>query len=109
MGRTERWGLVVGSIALLLALSAPSAGATPVASDGPAAASSSTLSGSPAEFAERITSLHEQHVSARIGGSLQDAIELIVLAAVCAVGVAYYSSASAERDGARVPARIRRR
>jgi hypothetical protein len=109
MGRTERWGLVVGSFALLLTLSAPYGGAAPVAPDGPAAASSSTLSGPPAEFAERITRLHERHVGERTGESLLNAIELIVLAAVCAAGVAYYSSAAAEQDATRLPRRIRQR
>jgi len=46
MGRTERRGLVAGSIVFLLALSAVTAVAAPVASGGPLEPSS-TLSGSP--------------------------------------------------------------
>ena len=108
MGRTERRVLVAGSIVLLLALSAVTGVAAPVASGGPLEPSS-TLSGSPAAFAERVTATHGQGASGRSTGSLQTAIELIVLAAACAIGVAFYSSTSAPSDGTRVPAPIRRR
>jgi hypothetical protein len=108
MGRTERRAFVAGSIVLLLALSAVTGVAAPVASGGPNEPTS-TLSGSPAAFAERITAAHGQGVGGRGTGSLQIAIELIVLAATCAIGVAFYSSMSALRDGTRVPSGIRRR
>jgi hypothetical protein len=106
MGRTERRVLVAGSIVVLLALSAVTGVAGPVASDGPI--ESSTLSGSPAAFAERVTAAHGPGVGGRTG-SLQTAIELIVLAGTCAIGVAFYSSTAAPREGTRVPTRIRRR
>ena len=108
MGRTERRVLVAGSIVLLLALSAASGVAAPVASGGPIEPSS-TLSGSPAAFAERVTATHGQGAGGRGIASLQDAIELIVLAAACAIGVAFYSSTTAPSEGTRVPAPIRRR
>ena len=107
MGRTERRVLVAGSIVVLLALSAVTGVAGPVASDGPIEPSS-TLSGSPAAFAERVTAAHGPGVGGRTG-SLQTAIELIVLTGTCAIGVAFYSSTAAPREGTRVPTRIRRR
>jgi hypothetical protein len=108
MGRTERSVLVVGSIVWLFALSAATGVAAPVASDG-ASERSSTLSESPAAFAERVTASHGPGAGGRGSGSLQNAIELIVLATACAIGVAFYSAASAPSDGTRVPAHIRRR
>ena len=108
MGRTERRVLVAGSIVLLLASSAVTGVAAPVASGGPLEPSS-TLSGSPAAFAERVTATHGPGAGGRSLGSLQTAIELIALAAACAIGVAFYSSTSAPSDGSRVPAPIRRR
>ncbi len=107
MGRTERRVLVAGSI-VLLALSAVTGVAAPVGAGGPLEPSS-TLSGSPAAFAERVTATHGQGAGGRSIGSLQTAIELIALAAACAIGVAFYSSTSAPSDGTRVPAPIRRR
>jgi hypothetical protein len=100
--------LVAGSIVLLLALSAVTAPAAPVASGGRVERSSTLVSTSPAVFAERVTAAY-QSTGDRGLGSLQNTIELVVLAAVCAVGVAFYAAASAQRDGARVPARIRQR
>jgi hypothetical protein len=100
--------LVAGSTVLLLALSAVTALAAPVASGGPAERSSTLVSTSPVVFAERVTAAH-QSTGDRGFGSLQNTIELIVLAGVSAVGVAFYATASAQRDSTRVPARIRRR
>jgi hypothetical protein len=108
MGRTERRLFVVGSIVLLLASSAVTGVAAPVASGG-LNEPLSTLSGSPAAFAERVTAARGQGVGGHSTGSLQAAIELIVVAATCAIGVAFYSSTSTQREGTRVPARIRRR
>jgi hypothetical protein len=108
MERTERWFLVASSIAWLLASSVAPGGAAHAASD-PALEQPATLSGSPAAFAERVTASHGGYTSGRAIGSLGNAIELIVLAAVCAIGVAFYSSTSARGDGTRVPAPIRRR
>jgi len=108
MGRTERRVLVAGSIVLLLALSAVTGVAAPVVSGEPVE-SSSTLSGSPAAFAERVTASHDQGPGGRSTGSLQTALELIVLASACAIGVAFYSSTSAPGDGTRVLSPIRRR
>jgi len=108
MGRTGRRVLVAGSIVLLLASSAVTGVAAPVASGGPLEPSS-TLSGSPAAFAERVTATHGQGAGGGSIGSLLTAIELIALAAACAIGVAFYSSTSAPSDGTRVPAPIRRR
>jgi len=94
MGRTGRQVLVAGSIVLLLASSAVTGVAAPIASGGPIEPSS-TLSGSPAAFAERVTATHGQGAGGRGTGSLQTALELIVLAAACAIGAAFYSSTSA--------------
>ena len=106
MGHTERRLFVAGSIVLLLAVSAVTGVAAPVASGGPTGPSS-TLSGSPAAFAERVTATRGQGVGGHSTGTLQAAIELIVLASTCAIGVAFYSSTSAQREGTRVPTRIR--
>ena len=108
MGRTERRVLVVGSTVLLLALSAVTAVAAPVASGG-FPEPSSTLSGSPTAFAERVTATRGPGAGGRGTQPLQSALELIVLAAACAIGVAFYSSTSAPSDGTRVPSLIRRR
>jgi hypothetical protein len=108
MERTERWFLVASSIVVLLASSVMPGIAAPAASD-PALDQPATLSGSPAAFAERVTASHGGYANGRAIGSVGNAIELIVLAAVCAIGVAFYSSTSARGDGTRVPARIRRR
>src|SRR5262245_27270009 len=104
MDRTERWCLVAASIVLLLVSSVLPV----VAAPGPGAERPVTPSESPAAFAERVTANHGAATNGR-NGSLQNAIELIVLAAVCAIGVAFYSSASSRNDGTQLPARLRRR
>jgi hypothetical protein len=108
MERTERWFLVASSIVWLLA-SSVAPGVAAHAASGPAGEQPATLSGSPAAFAERVTASHGGYSTTRAIGSLGNAIELIVLAAVCAIGVAFYSSTVSGGDGTRVPARIRRR
>jgi hypothetical protein len=100
--------LVAGSTVLLLALSAVTVLAAPARSDSPTGRSSTLVSASPAVFAERVATAHRDSGD-RGFGSLQTTVELIVLAGVCAVGVALYSAASTPSDGARVPAPIRRR
>lgn len=104
MDRTERSWLVAVSIALLLVSSVLPVVAAPA----PGAERPVTQSESPAAFAERVTASHGGYTGGR-SGSLQNAIELIVLAAVCAIGVAFYSSTSSGSDGTQVPARLRRR
>jgi hypothetical protein len=103
--------LVAGSTVLLLALSAVTVLAAPPAPGvpgGPTERSSTLVSASPAVFAERVTAAH-QGPSDRGLAALQTTFELIVLAGVCAVGVALYAAASAPiNDDASVPARIRR-
>ena len=101
MERTERWCLVA-SIALLLVSSVLPAVAAPA----PGGASGVNLSEPPAVFAERITASHGGSTGK---GSMQNAIELIVLATVCAIGVAFYSSASSARNDTQVSTRERRR
>jgi hypothetical protein len=102
--------LVAGSTGLLLALSAVTVLAAPAGPGGATERSSTLVSASPAVFAERVTAAH-QDAGERGLGSLQTTFDLIVLAGVCAVGVALYSAsaASTPRDDSRVPARIRRR
>ena len=102
MDRTERWCLVAASIVLLLVPSVLPAVAAPA----PGGASEVNLSEPPAAFAERITTRHRGSAGK---GSMQEAIELIVLATVCAIGVAFYSSASSDRDDTQVSTRERRR
>jgi hypothetical protein len=103
--------LVAGSTVLLLALSAVTVLAAPItpgAPGGPTERSSTLVSASPAVFAERVTAA-QQSAGDRSLASLQTTFELIVLAGVCAVGVALYSAASAApSDSARMPVRIRR-
>jgi|SRR5690242_12669414 hypothetical protein len=99
MGRTERWSLVA-LIALLLVSSVLPA----VAASAPGGAREVNPSESPVVFAERITASHDTRK-----GSMQNVIELIVLATVCAIGVAFYSSASSGRDDTQVSMRGRRR
>ncbi len=106
MAGTGRSFLVASVLAALLAPSVAFSDAA-VASGG-TTEPPSTLAGSPTAFAERLAASNRPTAGARSGDSLQDALELIVLAAVCALAVALYSSASAERD--RTPsARWRRR
>ena len=106
MGPTERRFLVATSIVFLLAASAAAGTAAPAASDGTAERSSSA-SASPTTFAERVVAGGGQ--AGREAGSWQDTIELIVLAATCAIAVAFYAAATAQRTDSRVPVRIRRR
>jgi hypothetical protein len=96
------------SIAFLLAVSPPPG----AASVGPDAAiePSSSRSASPAAFAERIMTRNSRAVAVRGAESWQNAVELIVLASVCALAVAYYSAASAPpTDLQSFPVRVRRR
>jgi hypothetical protein len=96
MAGTERWAQLSGSLVLLLVLTAAVTAPASAASDG---ASPSLAGAPPAAFAERIaarptsTGLSETSFIA--------AIELIVLAAACAVGVAYYSAARERYDAVR--------
>jgi hypothetical protein len=107
MAGTGRSFLVASLLVALLAPSVAFSDAAPMASGG-TSEPPSTLAGSPTAFAERLATSHRPTAGARSGDSLQDGLELIVLAAVCALAVALYSSASAERD--RTPsARWRRR
>ena len=108
MERTGRSFLAAGALVALLVLSAASGDAAPAASGG-TTEPPSTLAGSPTAFAERLAAPRTPTTSARAGDSLQEALELIVLAAVCALAVALYSSASAERDRSSPAARRRRR
>jgi hypothetical protein len=107
MGRTERRFLVATSIVFLLAASA-AAGAAAPASDATIEQSSSvSASASPTAFAERAIA-GSNHTGPGTT-SWQNAIELIVLAGTCAIGVAFYSAATARRTHTRVPVRARRR
>jgi hypothetical protein len=108
MGRTGRWFLAASATAAVLALSAATAVAAPAAAD-PPHDPPATLAGSPTAFAERIAGSRAPTVAARSGTSLQSLVELIVLTAVCAIGVAFYSSVSTRRDSVFSPARPRRR
>ena len=108
MERTGRSILALSAVVALLALSVATGDAAPVASGGPTEPPS-TLAGSPTAFAERLVAPRTPTTRARAGDSLQEALELIVLAAVCALAVALYSSASAERDRSSPAARRRRR
>jgi hypothetical protein len=102
MAGTERWAQLSGSLVLLLVLTAGVAAPALAGSDG---ASPSLAGAPPAAFAERIaarptsTGLSETSFIA--------AIELIVLAAACAVAVAYYSAARERYDAVR-PRRLTR-
>jgi hypothetical protein len=106
MGHTERRFLVATSIVFLLAASAAAGAAAPAASDGTTERSSSA-SASPTTFAERAVAGGGQ--AGREAGSWQNAIELIALAGTCAIAVAFYSAATAQRTDTQVPVRIRRR
>jgi hypothetical protein len=100
--------LVAGSTVVLLALSAVTVLAAPGGPGEPTERSSTLVSASPAVFAERVTAAHQASGDRGLG-TLQTTFELIVLAGVCAVGVALYSAASAPSDDTRVPAGIRQR
>ena len=90
MGRRARWFLGVTSIATLLPLSV----GLGVASSDERREPSSARDASPTAFAERVTATRTATATARTGESLQGILELIALAAVCAIGVAFYSSAT---------------
>jgi hypothetical protein len=102
MDRTARWFLAASIVLLLVSSVLPA-----VAAPAPGGASGVNPSEPPAVFAERITARHGGYSGKQ--GSIQDAIELIVLATVCAIGVAFYSSATPGRDGTQVSMRLRRR
>lgn len=105
MERTGRSFLAAGPLVVLLALSAATGHAAPTGS-GESIEPPSTLSESPTAFAERLAASHTSTTDPRAGNSLQEVLELLVLAVVCAIGVALYSSASARRD--RTPGASRR-
>jgi hypothetical protein len=107
MGRTERWVLVLGAIVLVLALSAASGAAAPVALD--ASRVSSPVSGSATAFAERAVGSGGHNPALRTEGSLRNAVELMVLVITCGVVVAFYSFARAGHGDKRVLMRTRRR
>lgn len=106
MGHTERRFLVAASIAVLLPLIAVPGAATPAGSSD-AAAPPSSVSASPAAFAERF--IADDRPTASRAASWQNALELLVLAGICAVAVAFYSAATARRSDTRMPVRVRRR
>ena len=91
MAGTERWAPLSGSLVLLLVLTA-----------------SPSLAGAPpAAFAERTAN---RPTGTGLGQtSIIAVIELIVLAAACAVGVAYYSAARERYDAIRSRRLTRRR
>ena len=109
MGLTERRFLAAATIASLLALSAPAGAAALDAAAGTGGHPPASLPGSPAAFAERVAGPPGRPAGGYSTGNLQNTIELIVLVATCAIGVAFYSSTSARSEGARVPARSGRR
>lgn len=102
MDRTERWCLVASIVLLLVSSVLPA-----VAAPAPGGASAVNPSEPPAVFAERITASRGGYPGKQ--GSIQDAIELIVLATLCAIGVAFYSSATSGHDDTQVSTRLRRR
>jgi hypothetical protein len=96
MAGTERWGQLSGSLVLLLVLTAAVAAPASAASDG---ASPSLAGAPPAAFAERIAN---RPSAGGLGEtSIIAGIELILLAAACAVAVAYYSAARERYDQVR--------
>ena len=108
MGPTERRFLgAAAAIAFLLGLSAPTGAAPPDASDA-AAIASPTLSESSAAFAERVTTGGDGSGTRR-AGSWQNAVELAALVGTCAIAVAFYSAATAQRSDPPVAGRRRRR
>ena len=104
MAGTERWARLSGSLVLLLVLTAAGAAPASATSDG---ASPSLAAAPAAAFAERIAG---RPASASPGEtSILAAIELVVLAAACAVAVAYYSAASERHEALRARRATRRR
>ena len=104
MAGTERWGQLSGSLVLLLVLTAAVAAPASAASDG---ASPSLAGAPPVAFAERIAN---RPSAGGLGEtSIIAGIELILLAAACAVAVAYYSAARERYDQVRSRRLTRRR
>jgi hypothetical protein len=108
MGRTERGLFVAGLIAFLLGLGAVSGVAAPVTSDAPSGRSSTLVSASPAVFADRVVAAHRDAADDP-GRSFRTTVELMVLGAVCGVGVALYASTADRSDGPHVTTRSLRR
>jgi len=104
MAGTERWGQLSGSLVLLLVLTAAVAAPASAASDG---ASPSLAGAPPAAFAERIANRPSPGATSET--SILAVVELIVLAAACAVAVAYYSAARERFDQVRSRRLTRRR
>jgi hypothetical protein len=104
MGRTERRYVVAASIVFLLGLMAEPGAALSAGPDETAQASSEP-SASPAAFAERAAA----GSVTRGMDSLRSALELIVLAAACAIAVALYSAADGQRRQDGISARMHRR
>ena len=104
MAGTERWAPLSGSLVLLLVLTAAVAAPASAASD---SASPSLAGAPPAAFAERIAN---RPSAGGLGEtSIIAGIELILLAAACAVAVAYYSAARERHDQVRSRRLTRRR
>jgi hypothetical protein len=108
MGCTERRFFVATSIVVLLAVGVTT-GATASARPDGATEPSSSLVASPTAFAQRITADDARGVGLRGTDSWHNAIALIVLAGTCAIAVAFYSAATAQRTDTQVPVRVRRR
>ena len=106
MTRTERRGLVLGSIACLLAVSAL-AGAVSAASLDAAPPEPVSPPASLAAFAERAGAPADQGPARAT--SFRDTVELIILVATCGIVVAFYSASSGGQGRKRVLTRIRRR
>ena len=103
MGGTARRALGSGSIAFLLALMAVADGAARAAADALTEPSLPALLASPSSSAEPAARATVDE------GGIRGALELIVLAMLCAAVMALYSITTGERSGTRVPARVRRR
>jgi hypothetical protein len=108
MGRTGRGFLAAIATAVLLAPSTETVVAAPAVADR-RHEPPSTLAGSPTAFAERIAAAHPPAASAPDGESLQSVLELIALTVICAIAVAFYSSASTPGDDPSTSSRPRRR
>jgi hypothetical protein len=96
---------VAVSSVFLLVLTVAAGTAAPADLDG-ATERPLPLSTSPVVFAERIAA---SGTTSRDEESWRTAIELIVLAGTCAIAVAFYSAATAQRTDTNVQERIRRR
>ena len=102
MGGTARRALGSGSIAFLLALMAVADGAA-------RAAAGALMEPSPAPLASPSSSAEPAARATVDEGGIRGALELIVLAMLCAAVMALYSITTGERSGTRVPAHVRRR